>query len=108
MKVSHDAFTLSSGSLSQHCLDSILEALGSNLGWGIGYPDRCFLGFPQSLQANARIVCRLDHRCFLSNPLHYEYVVQILATLKIQITKFRVLSSRTNFTDRATASCRLN
>jgi hypothetical protein len=45
--------------------------LGSNLGWDTGYPDRDSCGFTQSLQADARIVRRLDYSRFLPNPSHF-------------------------------------
>lgn len=43
----------------------------SNLGQVICYPDKNFRGFSQFLQANAWIIPRLDHGCFLSNPLQF-------------------------------------
>jgi hypothetical protein len=44
---------------------SVLEALGSNLGRDIGYPD-WFDDFSQSLDVNARIICQSGHdRVFL-------------------------------------------
>jgi hypothetical protein len=43
-----------------------LEALGSNLGWVAGYPERVFSWFSSSLQVDAMTAPRLGHDRFLS------------------------------------------
>jgi hypothetical protein len=54
-------------------LTRIQEVLISNPFWGIGYPDRGFGDFTQSLCANAGIVTPLGHYRFLPKPFQFIY-----------------------------------
>jgi hypothetical protein len=48
----------------------IRDMVGSNLGWDTQYTDN-FYGFPQFLQANARIVLGVGHDGSLQNPFRF-------------------------------------
>jgi hypothetical protein len=65
-----------------------------NVNWDAGCPERVFYGFPQSLQANSRLVPWLGHARVLQDPLQlidlptiWYYIIQDTYSFVKQTTK---------------------